>query len=380
MGTDPWGFDIERQALARRLRAIRRRWSWAHTAVTLALLVILLAGGSAALRSWAESYGLPSWAAVAIYLIVVYAAFTLLGVPFGYLSLGLDRRHGLSTQTTRSWLADGAKSFALGLGAVLVSGEVILWLLRTLPDWWWLAAWALGIAVSFIISFVAPVLLAPLFFRFRPLADAALRARFEALAAKARVPVIGVFEMQASAKTRRANAAVMGFGRTRRIVITDTMLTGFKPEEIETVLAHELGHQRYRDMLRGRLVGALVSFALLLVGAVAYAATYRTFGFRSLDDVAGLPLLALYAGIVSTVTTPLELWWSRNREGRADRFSLEVTRDPTAFASAMVKLHDQNLGVADPKLWEKWLHYSHPPGRERVEFARSFSPPPTSPA
>lgn len=374
MATDPWGFDTERQALARRLRTIRRRWSWVHLGVTLAFLAGLLLGGSVALRSWAESAGLASWVAAAIYIVVVYAVFTLLGLPFGYLSLGLDRRHGLSTQTTRSWLGDGAKSFALGLAAVLVSAEAILWLLRTVPGWWWLVAWALGVAVSAAISFVAPVLLAPLFFRFRPLADASLRARFEALAARARVPVIGVFEMQASAKTRRANAAVMGLGRTRRIVITDTMLAGYTPQEIETVLAHELGHQRYLDPLRGLAVGALVSLALLFLGAVAYAATYSAFGFRSLDDVAGLPLLALFAGIVSAATSPAELWWSRGREARADRFSLEVTRDPTAFASAMVKLHDQNLGVADPKLWEKWLHYSHPPGRERVELARSFSP------
>lgn len=373
MGTDPWGFDLERQELARRLRAIRRHWGWVHTAVSLALLAVLLVGGSVALRSYAESFRFPVWVAAAVYLLVVYVVFTVLGLPFAYLGLKLDRRHGLSTQTTRSWLADGAKSFALGLGAVLVSAEVILWLLRTMPGWWWLLAWALGIAVSFVISFVAPVLLAPLFFRFRPLDDAALRARFEALAAKARVPVIGVFEMQASAKTRRANAAVMGFGRTRRIVITDTMLTGFTPEEIETVLAHELGHQRYLDPLRGLAVGAVVSLALLFLGAVAYAATYAALGFRSLDDVAGLPLLALYAGIVSTVTTPLELWWSRGREARADRFSLEVTRDPAAFIAAMVKLHDQNLGVANPKPWELWLHYSHPPGRERVELARSLS-------
>jgi STE24 endopeptidase len=165
---------------------------------------------------------------------------------------------------------------------------------------------------------------------------------------------------------------VMGLGRTRRIVVTDTMLHSFAPEETETVLAHELGHQRFLDPMKGIGVGAIVSLAMWSVAALAYASTYASFGFSSLGDMAGLPLLLLYSGIVSTALEPLELWWSRRREARADRFSLEVTRNPASFSAAMVKLHDQNLGIANPPRWEKWLFYSHPPGRERVETARAF--------
>lgn len=379
MGTDPWGFSEERQALARKLVRTRRRYSWAHTGVLVAFLFVLLAGGSAALRNRVLSVGLPGWAATTLFLVVLYAVGSALGWPFAYIGgYRADRAFGLSTQSPRSWALDQLKSFALGLGATVLAGGVLLWLLATQPGWWWAIAWALGIAVTSILGFLAPVLLAPIFFRFRPLQDAVLRARYEALAARAGVPVIGVFEMGASAKTRRSNAAVVGFGRTRRIVVTDTMLRDFTADETESVLAHELGHQRNQDLLKGVLVGAAFSLVMWSVAGWAYGATSASLGFRSIADMAGLPLLLLWSGIVTTAMGPLELWWSRRRESRADRFSLEVAGNPAAFASAMVKLADGNLGVSGPRPWETWLLHSHPPARERVEAARSFGnvPPP----
>src|SRR5205823_5279633 len=147
------------------------------------------------------------------------------------------------------------------------------------------------VLVSAILGFLAPVLLVPLFYRFRPLADAALRRRFEALAAKAKVPILGVFELRASEKTRRSNAAVMGLGPTRRVIVTDTLVTGFTPEEVETVLAHELAHQKYRDPIRGFVSGSLVSLLILFAVSWVYASTYTIVGIRSVADMAGLPFL-----------------------------------------------------------------------------------------
>lgn len=372
MGTDPWGFDEDRQVLAWKLRRKKRRLSWSQDGVLLVFLLVLLAGESANLRTWVLSLPVPSWVASSLFLVILYLAASLLSLPYAYLGYRLDRGYGLSVQGRRSWAGDRLKSFALGLAAVVVAGEVLLWLLATQTAWWWLLAWILGIAVNLVLGFVGPVLLAPIFFHFRPLQDPALRARFEALAAKAGVPVLGVFEMGASAKTRRSNAAVTGYGRTRRIVITDTMLQRFSPEEVETVLAHELGHQRFRDLTKGIFVGAGISLAMWGLAAWAYGGTWAGFGFSTLADMAGLPLLLLYSGIVTTALSPPELWWSRRREARADRFALEVTQNPASFAAAMVKLHDDNLGIANPPRWEKWLLYSHPPGRERVEAARAF--------
>lgn len=374
MGADPWGFDEERQVLARKLVRKRRGYSWSHTGVMLVFLLVLLSGGAVFLRTWAGSLRLPGWAASTAFLVILYAIGSALGWPFAYRGgYRLDREFGLVTQTVRSWARDQLKSFSLGLGAVVLAGDVLLWLLANEPVWWWLIAWALGILVTLVLSFLAPVVIAPFFYRFKPLQDAALRARYEALAARAGVPVIGVFEMGASAKTRRSNAAVVGFGRTRRIVVTDTMLRIFTPDETETVLAHELGHQRSLDLLKGVPVGAAFSLAMWSLAGWAYSATYPFFGFASLGDMAGLPLLLLWSGVITTALGPLELVWSRRRETRADRIALRLTRNPTAFASAMVKLNDSNLGVAHPRTWEKWLLYTHPPGRERIEAARAFT-------
>ena len=374
MATDAWGFDEDRQVLARKLLTKRRRYGWSHAGVLLVYLLVLIGGSAVSLRTWVDALRLPWWAAGAFFITILYTIGSALGWPYAYLGgYKLDRGFGVSTQTVRSWLADEAKSFALGLAAVVLAGDVLLWLLATQPTWWWLAAWALGIVVSVVLGFLSPVLFAPLFFRYRPLQDPALRARFEALAAKAGVSVLGVYEMGASAKTRRSNAFVTGYGRTRRIVITDTMLRAYTPDEVETVLAHELGHQRYHDLSVGVAVGAAISFVMWSVAAWAYAATYPAFGIASLGDMAGLPLLLLWSGLDSTVLGPPALAWSRRREARADAFALEVTRNPAAFASSMVKLNDLNLGVAHLHPWEHWLLASHPSGRQRVEAARAFA-------
>jgi STE24 endopeptidase len=373
MGVDAWGFDEERQAVARRLRSNRLRLGAIRTASFGAIAGAFVFGGSAAFRDLVLSLGWPGWASVVTFLGVLFGIFAAAEVPFSYVG-GFRWEHaiGLSNQTFAGWLKDFGKAFALGLGATVVVGGVLLWLLAMTP-WWWLVAWFLGTAVSAVLGFLAPIVLVPLFFHFRPLQDERLRTRFESLAARAHVPVLGVFELQASSKTRRSNAAVMGFSRTRRIVVTDTLLRDFPIEEVDSVLAHELAHQRYLDPLRGFLAGSLTSLAIVALTAWLYSVSYASFAIPSTGDMAGLPLLAVLFSLVALPFRPAELRWSRNREARADRFSLELTQNPNAFAAAMVRLHDRNLGVAVPRRWEKWLFYSHPSGRERVEFARSFA-------
>lgn len=373
MSIDAWGFDVDRQATAHRLRTLRIRLSAIRTAVAAGLTLALLLGGSGALRDWVLSLRMPSWAAPVAFLVVLFGLVTAVDLPFRYVGgYRWERAFGLSAQHFTGWIKDFVKSLGLGLGSTVAVGAVLLWLLSYWPTWWWLAAWMISIAVSVVLAFLAPIVFVPLFYRFRPLEDPSLRARFESLAAAAKVPIVGVFELHASEKTRRSNAAVMGVGRTRRVIVTDTLLRHFRPEEVETVLAHELAHQKFLDPLRGFAVGSVTSIVTLAIGAWLYSVLYPWFGIRSVGDMAGLPLLAVILGLVSLPLGPLELTWSRAREARADRFSLELTHDPSNFATAMAKLHDQNLGVADPRPWEKWLFYSHPPGRERVEMAWSF--------
>jgi len=373
MVVDAWGFDVDRQAKARSFRGRRVRLSAARTSASVVLVLGLILGGSAIVRDAVLALGWPSWASAVLFLAILYALFLAIDLPCSYLGgYRLEKASGLSSQTLRAWMKDLGKTMALGLGASVVVGGILLGLLAASPTWWWVAAWVLGLVGSALIGFLGPVLLVPLFYRFRPLNDAGLRARFESLAAKAHVPILGVFELRASDKTRRSNAAVMGLGRTRRVVVTDTLIRAFTPEEVDTVLAHELAHQRYMDPVRGFLAGSLVSLGILALVAWAYPMIYPAFGIRSAGDMAGLPLLVTLFSLFALPFRPVELFASRFRESRADRFSLELTRDAGSFVAAMVKLHDLNLGVADPRPWEKWLLYSHPTGRERVEMARGF--------
>lgn len=376
MAVDPWGFDRERQAIARRLRTMRLRLSAARIAVFATMVSGLVFGGSGYLRDAVLSLRWPAWASTILFLAVLFALFAAIELPFAYIGgHRWERDCGLSSQTFLAWLKDVVKSLGLGLGASIVTGSILLWLLAVWPTGWWAIAWALGVVVSAVLGFLAPILLVPIFYRFRPLRDASLRSRFESLAAKANVPIVGVFELRASEKTRRSNAAVMGFGRTRRVIVTDTLLQDFSPEEVETVLAHELAHQKHWDPIRGFLQGSLVSFLVLALAGWVYSIAFPSFGILSPHDMAGLPLLAALLSVVSLPFRPLELFASRSREARADGFSLDLTRDPANFAGAMVKLHDRNLGVADPGPWERWLFYSHPSGRDRVEMARAFRAP-----
>ncbi|MGQ0797547.1 MAG: M48 family metalloprotease [Methanobacteriota archaeon] len=373
MGLDAWGFDEARQALARRLRARRRRLSVFRSIALLGLLVVLLLGGSSTVQAWTERLVPPGWARAAVFIAILYAAGSALNLPFAYVgAFRYEVDAGLSTRTVGSWLADHGKAFGVGLVATVVAGNVVLWLLAGLPAWWWLAAWALGVVFGFLIGVIAPVVLVPLFFRSRPVRDEGLRLRIEALARKAGVPIVGVYELGAAAKTRRANAGVMGHGRTRRIVVTDTLLTDFAPAEVDAVLAHELGHEKARDPAAGFAYTAASSLVVAAIVGLLYAATFRTFGLASFAEPTALPVLAFLGSLVSSATGPLDLRLSRRREARADRFALAVTRDPDAFASMIVRIHDNNLGVAHANPWEVWLFYSHPPGRARVELARSF--------
>src|SRR3972149_2342613 len=247
MPVDVWGFDLERQTTARRFRSMRRKLSAVRGGVFAAVVLLFVLGGSARLRDVVLDLAGPGWIAPILVLAVLCALFALLELPFGYVAgYQWEKAAGMSSQSLAGWMKDLAKSWGLGLVATIATGAGLLWLLATFPTPWWGIAWGLGLGVSAVLGFVAPVLLVPLFYRFRPLEAAALRSRFESLAARAKVPILGVFELRASAKTRRSNAAVMGFGRTRRVVVTDTLLQGFSPEEVETVLAHELAHQKHR--------------------------------------------------------------------------------------------------------------------------------------
>jgi STE24 endopeptidase len=205
------------------------------------------------------------------------------------------------------------------------------------------------------------------FYKFEPLKDEALAARLRVLAEKTGASVVGVFRMGASAKTTRAIGGLAGIGRTRRIILSDTLLNRYTVDEVESVIAHELAHHVHRDIARLAAAGAIASLVGLVAVDRIVKAAVEPLGLDGIHDIAGLPIIGLAVATVSTLFGPLLNALSRKREAEADRFAVRVTGDVGAFRSTMVKIHDQNLGIADPSPLAEMLFHDHPSGRRRVE-------------
>jgi STE24 endopeptidase len=295
------------------------------------------------------------------------------GLPLAFYSgFVLERRYDLSNESLRSWFADRAKSFAIGLALGGGAAEVLYALMRTFPANWWLVAAAVFTALIVVLTNLAPVLLLPLFYAIKPLDRDALRRRLLALAERAGARVLGAYEWGLADKTKKANAALAGIGATRRILVSDTMLSEYSDDEIEVVLAHELAHHVHGDIWKGIALQSVLVVAGFYAASRVLRAAVAHAGLRGVDDVAGLPLLLLAAGAVSLVMAPVAHAISRRFERRADRFALDVTRNPQAFISAMRRLAAQNLAEEEPSRVVQWLFYSHPPMRDRIAAAQAF--------
>jgi STE24 endopeptidase len=326
-----------------------------------------LAGAAAAVaRGRTDAW----WAQVALVALVVGGGQALLGAPLGWVSgFWLPRRFGLLHQPLGAWLGDRAKAAALGGLLGLGALEVVYGLLRTGP-WWWLAA-----AGVFLVAYVAmatlfPVLVVPLFYRQTPLADTGLTARLLGLAGRAGVPVVGVWVVDESRKSRTANAAVVGLGRTRRILISDTLAAAFRPAEVEAVLAHELGHHVHGDMRRGLLAQGALTLVTFAVAGRLLEAGVGGWGLAGAADPAGLPWLALVLLTLGAVQLPLANAFSRRLERQADDYALALARDPDAFVGALERLADLNLAERRPHRLKEILLYSHPALDRRIARAR----------
>lgn len=364
-----------------RYHRLRRRADLLGTAVAgVVLLGLVLGGGGLYLREKAAavSSALPGGLDDAMTVVVLTVALGLLlqavEFPFAfYQGHLLEHYYGLSTQSAAHWLADQAKGVLLGLGLAVAGASIVFFALRNWPDqWWWLSA-AVFTGGVVVLARLAPIVLLPLFYKFKPLERPALVARLLALAQKASTEVVGVFEWVLSGHTRKANAALAGMGRTRRILVSDTLLADFSEDEIEVVLAHELAHHVHRDLWRGIAVQTLLLFGGFFLADLALRAAAEALGYRGLSDPAALPLLMLVAGAWSFAMLPPVNALSRAQERAADRYALGATRNVDAFVTAMKRLSQQNLAEEYPSALVRWMFYSHPPIRERIEAARAFA-------
>jgi STE24 endopeptidase len=364
-----------------RYHRLRRRADLLGTAVAgVVLLVLVLSGASLFLREKAAAVssflpgGLDDAMTVVVLSLTIWLLLQAVELPFAfYQGHLLEHHYGLSTQSTSHWLADHGKGVVLGSALAAIGASIVFAALRRWPDeWWWLSA-AVFAAATVVMARLAPIVLLPMFYKFKPLERPALVARLLALAQKARTDVVGVFEWVLSGHTRKANAALTGMGQTRRILLSDTLLADYSEDEIEVVLAHELAHHVHRDLWRGIAVQALLLFGGFFVADLVLRRVADGAGFRGLSDPAALPVLMLVAGAWSFLMLPFVNAMSRAQERAADRYALSTTRNVDAFVTAMKRLSQQNLAEEYPSTLVRWLFYSHPPIRERIEAARDFA-------
>jgi STE24 endopeptidase len=375
---DPAMTDPQRQRLARQYARLNRRLLVVDMALAgFYTLTWLFMGWSVMLRDALMRITQNEWLIVAGYSIVFFGLLGLISVPLSYYEgFVLPHRFGVSHQELKSWIIDRIKAGLVGGVFGLAILELIYFLLRVAPDTWWLWLAACLLLLNVVLANLAPVLLFPLFYKFEPLGEEhqSLVERLEQLAHQARTRVRGVYRFDMSRRTSTANAALTGLGNTRRILLSDTLLQGYSPDEIETILAHELGHHVHKDLPIGILVESVVTLVGLWLAAQAINWGVAAFGFSGLADIAALPLLIIVMALYGLVTMPLSNAYSRSREYRADEYAVLVTGKSSAFASALTRLADQNLLDAEPERWVEILFHSHPPVKARVAHALSIMP------
>jgi STE24 endopeptidase len=373
-GFTPDDIDTGRQIIFE-----RRFFFWGATALELGLLCVLAMTGLA--RLWADRFlvwtGQRRILAVLLMGLAYVALHEILFLPIGVGRLYHARAWGMSNLDLASWLRDHYLFFGIGLVSEAIVLVGLYTLLIVFPRTWWLLA-PVGIgALGMAYAFCAPILINPLFNEFTPLSETQWRnqqPRVRALIDKAGVPIEEILVMNASKQSNHSNAYFTGFGSTRRIVLYDNLLKKHSEAEIESILAHEIGHWQHDHITKGILLGMLAGvFGCFVLDRILRAAVGRApWHLRSLADPAGLPLILLLIYLGSWITLPMQNAVSRHFERQADQVSLELAGQPDAFRSTEQKLARDNKDNVAPTPWNVWLFSTHPPTVERIRTAEEW--------
>jgi STE24 endopeptidase len=357
---------------AKEYQIIRRRLSLFHLVLTPSLLGILIASGwTFGMRQNAIGLaGVHEAGVVAIYFLLFSLFFLIFDLPLAFYSgFVLEHRFGLSNQSFGQWLLDLGKKTLLSFLLALTLLECLYMIIRADCAYWWIWAWAAYAFVSYVLGKLFPVLIVPLFYKYGRLEDNELEAKVVKLAARFDMPVGNVYSLNLSKTTKKANAAFMGIGKTKRVVLSDTLIQNFTHSEVEVVVAHELGHYKNRDVWRLLVFGLMTSLVAFAAGFLGMNVLAPRLSLNSPADVAGLPLLFLIFYAVHLVLMPLMNGYSRRLERAADIFALKALDTREVFIACMKKLGTQNLADPEPPAWYEWLFYDHPSIAKRVQMA-----------
>lgn len=367
--------ETNREAMAKEYDAIHNRLFL----LQILVLGILLAAYQFTGASSALAKGLSArfgenmwWITNAAYTVISVFGFAAFMAPFSYYSgYVLEHHYGLSKETFGDWMADFVKSLLIDLVLAAVLFSVIYALLRWMPEWWWLAAAVFYILFAVVIGTITPTIIMPLFHKFEPLEEGDLTNAVRKMMNDAGIKVVGVFKWGLEEKTTTANAAFTGFGKTKRIILGDTLLVGYTQDEILSILAHEIGHYKNRDLLRLVAIQTVLTFIGFYLAHIFLVHLTTFFGVGEIHNIGTAPIFIFSLFIFSLVSMPFANMHSRRREFAADAYAIEVMGSPDALVSAFEKLADQNLSNKEPAVWVEFLLHSHPSMARRIERARN---------
>jgi STE24 endopeptidase len=362
---------VSRREQAAALAATRRTLFLIGTGVGILAPLVLWASGFSAWL-WGALQSSSIWLALPVQVLVLTLVLGLISTPLSYYGgFVVGHRYGLSTQTVGGWMVDWFKSTILMLILTTAAASLFYATVWAAPSLWWLLFWLEAMAAIVVLTFAAPYVLVPLFFKPKPLDDPGVVMMIEDLVTRAGTTVAGISRLDFSRRTHEANAAVIGFGQSRRVVLADTLLATFTPSEIKAVVAHELGHHVHRDVPKLMAVQGIVMLVGLAVASVIGDPLLRLIGGPPLADPAGYPLLTLGVALYGLACMPAVNAYARSVEADADTYAFDLIGDGRPFAAAMRRLADQNLGEERPPRWAEILLYTHPPIWRRIARAEA---------
>jgi STE24 endopeptidase len=314
-------------------------------------------------------------AGLCFFLLIGVVSF-LMELPFDYYeTFLLEEKYGFNRSDLRTWITDHIKGAAVSAVLLVLILSPLLWTIHALPDYWWLFGFLIVAAIQFLLVVLYPIIIAPIFNKFEPLHDTELAEKVEQLVRQTGMRTDGIFQMDAGRRSGHSNAYFTGFGKAKRIVLFDTLLSSHTHEEILGVLAHELGHFKLRHIIKmyalsliAMLAGFYATYLLL-----NWAELYRSFNFDQSQYHVGLFLVGIFWGKLLFFLKPFAAGISRRFERNADEFATDLLKNPEALATALKKLGSHNLSNLNPHPFYVWFYYSHPPLVQRIEHLESIS-------
>ncbi|MEM2900217.1 MAG: M48 family metallopeptidase [Thermoplasmata archaeon] len=334
---------------------------------SLFLALFLISVASAMVRDFATTLSDNFYIQVAIYGIIFFSFVTFIDLPASfYMGYIYEHKYGLSNQTAKSWFVDFFKSLIL-LYAFSIPALLIFYYLLSNFQFWWVFAGIVALIFSVIVTAVVPVVLIPIFYKVEPYSDEEHKRHLKEMAKKAGVSNIEkILVVRESAKSKKANAAFAGLGKTKRILLFDTLLEKFTRDEIEAAVAHELGHYAHKDLIKGLILDGVTIFPSLFAIDYILRSSVGLWGIHAVYDIAAFPLILLSSLLINFAISPISNAISRKFEMDADTFSLDMTNNPLAEISLEKRLADLDLEDTSPKPIVEFLFYSHPSVEKRI--------------